>query len=164
MLNYLRKILGPSDVATRTRIQKLELELRERDEALNAVKADLERERASESERLDERVRERLNKLMDDLSGPLQQLLTQNFLVEKQGNALEAKDVLAVARRLVRTFEQHGLSIEVEPGATVDFDPNTHETIGQPATLEPGQSAVVKLPSLAFNGRLLRKAGVAPAA
>jgi molecular chaperone GrpE (heat shock protein) len=141
----------------------LRLELEERDRVIAALKADLERLRRGEGERVTAAIRAERAPLLAEAAAPVAQLLTQAHLLEVEGKPVQARDVLAVARRLVRLLEDEGLAPEGRVGETVAFDPDRHEALGGGFAPRPGQPAVVRLVGISWQGRVLRKAGVGPA-
>jgi molecular chaperone GrpE (heat shock protein) len=143
--------------------QALRLELQERERVIAALQADLERLRRGEGERVAAAVQAERERLLTDAAAPVAQLLTQAHLLEVEGKALQARDVLAVARRLVRLLEGEGLTTEGRVGAAVAFDPNRHEPLGGDFTPRPGQSVVVRIVGVSCQGRVLCKATVGPA-
>jgi molecular chaperone GrpE (heat shock protein) len=100
---------------------------------------------------------------MQSAAAPAAQLALQAHLLEAEGKPVAARDMLAVARNLVRALETEGLLLEEKPGQRVAFDPNRHEPLSTETPIAVGQPALVKLPGLSFQGALLRKAGVTPA-
>jgi molecular chaperone GrpE (heat shock protein) len=121
----------------------------------------LERQRGGESARVAEAVQEQVERLLSDAAAPVTQLLTQAHLLEVEGKPVQAKDVLAVAKRLVRALEDNGLTLEGSVGETVPFDPNRHEPLSGDAALMPGEAVVVRFVGVSYQGRVIRKAGVA---
>jgi molecular chaperone GrpE (heat shock protein) len=77
-----------------------------------------------------------------------------------EGKPVQARDVLIVARRLVRVLEDAGLTLEGQVGETIQFDPNRHEPLQSQGGIMPGQAGVVRFVGVGFHGKLLRKAGV----
>jgi hypothetical protein len=142
--------------------QALRLELQERDRVIAALRADLERLRRGEGERVDAAARAERERLLADAAAPVAQLLTQAHLLEVEGRLVQARDVLAVARRLVRLLEDEGLTAEGRVGAAVAFDPDRHEPLGGDFAPRPGERAVVRLLGVSWRGRVLQKAGVGP--
>jgi molecular chaperone GrpE (heat shock protein) len=142
--------------------QSLRLELQERDRVIAALTADLERLRRGEGERVAAAVRAERERLLADAAAPVAQLLTQAHLLEVEGKPLQARDVLAVARRLVRLLEDEGLTPEGRIGEAVAFDPDRHEPLGGDFAPRPGQPVVVRLVGVSWQGRVLCKAGVGP--
>jgi molecular chaperone GrpE (heat shock protein) len=140
--------------------QSLRLKLEELEQSLASLKGELERQHSSASARVAGAVQAQVERLLADAAAPVAQLLTQAHLLEVEGKPVQAKDVLAVARRLVRTLEDSGLTLEGSIGQAVPFDPNRHEPLGAGGFPEPGQPVVVRFVGVAYQGKLLRKAGV----
>ena len=124
------------------------------------LKEELERQRSGASARVDEAVQAQMERLLADAAAPVAQLLTQAHLLEVEGKPVQARDVLAVAKRLVRTLEDNGLTLEGSVGETTPFDPNRHEPLSADASPAEGQPVVVRFVGVAYQGKLLRKAGV----
>jgi molecular chaperone GrpE (heat shock protein) len=170
MLRLLKRWFGRPEAGTpktdattinsRSESQALRLELQERDRVIAALKGDLERLRHSASDRLAEALQAERERLLADAAGPVSQLLTQAHLLEVEGKPIPARDVLAVARRLLRLLEDEGLTPEGRVGETVAFDPNRHELLSGDIPLTPGQPAIVRIVGVACRGKILRKVGV----
>jgi molecular chaperone GrpE (heat shock protein) len=170
MLTFLKRLFasgsagsdGDSQLAAQSQIQTLRLQLEERDKAFAQLKAELERHRGTVQGQTDEAARTRSQRLMQNAAAAAAQLALQGHLLESEGKPVQARDVLAVARSLLRTLENEGLKLENQPGQLVSFDPNRHEPLSTDTQLFVGQPARIKLPELSFQGALLRKAGVVP--
>jgi molecular chaperone GrpE (heat shock protein) len=140
-------------------VQTLRLDLEERDRQIAALRAELEREQRTLTSRVQEAVREAIERLLADAAVPAAQLLTQAHLTEREGRLPAPRDILLVARRLVRVLEDHGVEWEGRVGESVAFDPNRHQLLGA-ETVPPGQRVVVRFSGAVFHGKMLRKAGV----
>lgn len=140
--------------------QGLRLELEERKQVVANLKQELERQCNGESARVAEAVRARVEWLLSDVAAPVAQLLTQAYLLEVAGKPVQAKDVLAIARRLVRALEDEGLMLEDSVGEILPFDPDRHEPFSASVSVTPGQPVVVRFVAVAYRGKILRKAGV----
>jgi molecular chaperone GrpE (heat shock protein) len=141
--------------------QALRLELQERDRALAALRADVERLRRGEQERVAAAVQVERERLLVAAAAPVAQLLTQAHLLEVEGKPVQARDVLAVARRLVRLLEDEGLAPEGRIGEAVGFDPDRHEPLGGDFNPRRGEAVVVHVPGVNWRGKVLQRAGVA---
>jgi molecular chaperone GrpE (heat shock protein) len=150
---------GPA-IELERRSQSLRLELEERDRVIANLKAELARQRGSASAHVTEAVQVQVEGLLADVATPVAQLLTQAHLLEVEGQPVQARDVLAVAKRLVRALEDKGLTLEGRVGETVPFDPDCHELLSADAPANPGQRVVVRFVGVAYQGKLLRRAGV----
>lgn len=138
-------------------LQNLRLELEDQKRTNNKLKQELERQRGSESNRL---VAAQVEKLLSDAAGPASQLLTQSHLLKVENKPVQAGDALAIAVRLVRVLEDHGLTLEGEVGQVAAFDPNKHEPLSADAEVNRGEDVIIRLVGVSYQGRLLRKAGV----
>ena len=99
------------------------------------------------------------DQLLTDTAAPVTQLLTQAHLLE-QGKPVQAKDVLLVAKRLIRTLEDNGLTIVSQVGETVFFDSNIHEPLSASTEISPGAEVVVRFAGVSYQGKVIRKSGV----
>jgi molecular chaperone GrpE (heat shock protein) len=163
---WLATLLGKKPAAEQVldldrEVQGLRLELEERDRDIVNLMDELMRTRAGTITRAAEAVQAQVEGLLTDAATPVAQLLTQAHLLEVEGKPVQARDVLAVAKRLVRSLEDNGLVLEGSVGETVPFDPNRHEPLSADASLTPGQPVIVRFVGAAYQGKLLRKAGVA---
>lgn len=140
--------------------QSLRLDLAEQARSAARLKEELERLRSGSSAHVSEAVQAQVERLLSDVATPVVQLLTQTHLLEVEDKPVQAKDVLALVKRLVRTLEDNGLTLMGSVGATAPFDPNHHEPLSSSVSLEPGDRATLRFVGVAYQGRLLRKAGV----
>lgn len=174
MRNWLLKLLGgkPADqekgehgervVALEREVQILRLDLEEQTALADRLTQELERERAGAGARVAGQVQAQVERLLADAGAPVAQLHTQSHLLE-QGRPVQARDVMAVARRLMRVLEDHGLAPESSVGARVPFDPDRHEPLSAATAIRPGRPVVVRFVGMRYRDKLLRKAGVEPA-
>src|SRR5215475_368731 len=146
--------LQVDDLALKREAQRLRLEMEEREKLVASLKGELERQRNGLSAYIDEAVRARIERLMTGVAAPVAQLLTQAHLLEVEGRPVQAKDVLAVAKRLVRALEDEGLTLDGRVGESVSLDPNRHEPVGGNASIAPGQSGVIRFIGLTYRGEL----------
>lgn len=173
MLSALKQWFGrspstqPQDdersLALDRQLQNLRLELAERNQLVDKLKQELERQRTSESDRITTAVQTQVEQLLTDAAAPITQLLTQTYLLEVEGKPVQAKDVLVVAKRLIRTLEDNGLTLTGNVGETVSFDSNLHELLSDRTSLTPGLPAVVKFVGVSYQSKVICKAGVEPA-
>jgi molecular chaperone GrpE (heat shock protein) len=150
---------GERILALEREVKSLQMALQERNQMLERLKGDLEYQRDTASSNVTEIVQTKLEHVFADAAAPVTQLLTQAHLLE-EGKPVQSKDVLTVAKRLVRTLKDNGLSIEGNIGERVPFDPNRHEPLSANDSLSPEQSVIVRFVGVAYQGKLLRKAGV----
>lgn len=157
---------APSEAVLRLEreIQALRLELSERDGAIARLEADLQRERDAEGTRTETRARAEIERLLAGSATPLVQLATQTQLAQAPNNSVDAASVLAVARALVRDFEDDGVEFVGRVGATEPYDPDRHEPLAEGPLPEPGRPVVVRIVGLSCAGTVIRRAGVEGAA
>lgn len=171
MLNVLKQWFGQSpstqpqederSLALERQIQNLRLELAERNQLVDKLKQELERQRKGESDRLTCTIQTQVEQLLSDAAAPVTQLLTQAHLLE-QGKPVQAKDVLATAKRLIRALEDDGLTLTGKVGETVSFDSNLHDPLSTSTALTSEVPVVVKFVGVSYQGKVIRKAGVEP--
>ena len=140
-------------------LRSLRLELEEQEQLVATLKRQVEQERREAKARIEESVESQIEELLLDLAAPVTQLITQAHLAS-QGKALQVRDVLAVARRLVRTLEDHGLTTEGDVGQTVPFDPNHHQLLRHDGEVKPQEPVIVQFVGVTYRGKLLRRASV----
>jgi molecular chaperone GrpE (heat shock protein) len=162
---WLGRLLGkkPADeqaLALEQEAQKLRLELAEQEQTVARLKQELERQRGGASAHVTEAVQTQVEQLLTDVSTPVSQLLTQAHLLEVEGQPVQARDVLALVKRLVRTLEDRGLTLVGRVGESVPFDPDHHEPLSADVSPKSGQMVTVRFVGVAHRGKLLRKAGV----
>lgn len=150
---------GERTLALEREAQQLRLELQERERQRAQLRAELERQREGVATRLNEGVQASLERLFADASSPVAQLLTQAHLLEA-GKPVQARDVLSVARRLVRVLEDRGLQLVGAAGETTAFDPNRHAPLSAEVSLAAAERVIVRLVGVAHQGKVLHKAGV----
>ena len=139
--------------------RRLELALAEERARAERLKEALERERTRGDAAVEERARMEKEALLADAASAVAQLETQAHLLEG-GAGVGARDVMAVARRLVGVLKDHGLRAEASVGETVAFDPDRHAPLRAGAAMARGDPAVVRFVGMRYGSRLLRKAGV----
>ena len=139
--------------------QNLRLELTERNQLIDKLKQQLEQQRTSENNNIDSAIQNQIEQLLTDTVAPVTQLLTQAHLLE-EGKPVQAKDVLLVAKRLIRNLEDNGLTIVSRVGKTVSFDSNLHEPLSASNEISSGAEVVVRFAGVSYQGKVIRKAGV----
>jgi molecular chaperone GrpE (heat shock protein) len=170
MGNWLERLLGgaraqdaeePKErvLALEREVQRLRLDLAAAEERAERLRRSLERQQGDAGAR----VEARMEQLLSSVAAPVAQLLTQAYLVEREGRSVPTRDVLTVARRLVRALEDAGLTVEGQVGQRESFDPDRHAPLSANANLSRGQPVVVRFAGVTYGGRWLRKAGVEPA-
>ncbi len=162
MLTWLRGLFysrSKAELDLKSDIQGLRLDLDRREEEIRQLKDELFRLRTREDQKARGVLEARLEALMEELASPAAQILTQIHLHEKEGRTLEPRDVIATSGRLVRILMDNGLEAISEPGSREQFDPARHEPLGQ-ETISAGDPVLVRFAGFAYNGKVIRRAGV----
>ncbi len=164
MKKWLAELIGKSSNESHTpddanEAQRLRLELAERDETITLLRRELERHRRMTGASVAGRTQAQVEQLVSGIAAPLSQLSTQIHLLAK-GQAVQSRDMSAVAQRLVAALVDNGLVLEGQIGEVVPFDPDRHEPLNADQMLQPGQSVVVRFCGVSYRGRLLHKASV----
>ncbi len=163
MLKWIKSFFSSSQTAgSENEAQALKLELAERERLIAQLKADLDRQRRQAETQAVESLQAQLEGFFTEVARPVAQLQTQAHLFEVENRPVQTRDVLTIARRLIRVLEEHGLDLANEVSEQVPFDPNLHEPLGEGAALRPGQAVIVRFAGVAYRGKLLRKAGIEP--
>jgi molecular chaperone GrpE (heat shock protein) len=150
-------------LALKQQVQSLELELLEREQTIAGLKSSLEKLRTGENSLASEKAKAQIENMMADASAPASQLLTLAHLSEIEGKTVQIRDVITVTRRLIRVLENHGMETGAEVGEIVAFDPDRHQPLDQEVGFKPGEPVQIRFSSIAYQGKLLRKAGVSAA-
>lgn len=138
--------------------QSLRMDLESSRGSIAGLKQEIERLRLRQDQVIAETVEARLSGLFGDLAGPASQILTQADLIEKQGRPVQARDVLSVARRMVRALERHGIAFAGQVGEQVTFDPNLHTPINEAAQPQAGQPVTIRFAGVTYQGKTIYKA------
>ena len=138
--------------------QALRMDLETREQSITSLKQEIERLRLRQDQVIAETVESSLSGLFGDLAGPASQILTQADLLEKQGKPVQARDILSVARRMVRALERHGIAFAGQVGEQVTFDPNHHTPISEAAQPQAGQMVTVRFAGVTYQGKTIYKA------
>ncbi len=165
MVKWLQALFGKkgkseAELALEGEVQNLRLDLAEQEQLVTTLKQELERQRSESNTQVVETVHAQIEQLLTATAAPVAQLLTQAHLLEVAGKPVQARDVLAVSKRFIRILEDHGLSMEGNVGQNTSFDPDRHEPLQANTPLPPQQPVVVRFVGVAYQGKLIRKAGV----
>jgi molecular chaperone GrpE len=140
--------------------QRLRLELEDRERQLELLKDEVTRLRVSAQELSEAARSAQMERLLADSAAPVTQLMTQAYLLDVQGRPLQARDVLAVARRLIQVLEEQGMQVMGKIGEIQPFDPDRHEPMASGLAIEPGTPVTVRFVGIAYHDHLLKKLGV----
>jgi molecular chaperone GrpE (heat shock protein) len=124
------------------------------------LRRQVERLRLAETDRIDQAVRSQMERFLAASATRITQLNTQAHLMDVDGKPVAARDVMANARGLLRILEDEGMTFLGPPGERLPFDPSLHEPLQAGVEIRPGEFVEIRLSGVAFQGRLLRKAGV----
>jgi molecular chaperone GrpE (heat shock protein) len=144
-------------LSEQSQAQSLRMELDLREARILQLEQEVERLRERQEALVAETIQGRLEALFRDLAAPASQAVTQADLLENQGKPVQARDILAVTRRMLRALERHGLLFEGRVGETQPFDPTLHTPLGQDTPPQPGQPVTVRFVGVRHGGRILYK-------
>lgn len=172
MANWLSRIFSPrreknaaqaaAPAEDRLRLeneaQALRMDLAARDQNIAHLKQEVERLRARQDHLVSEAVTAQIEGLFADLAAPASQMMTQAELLENQNKPVQARDVLSVARRLVRAAERRGMQFEGCVGEQVAYDPNRHAPLNAETAPQVGQTVTIRFVGVTYQGKILQKA------
>lgn len=170
-MSFLKKIftkpktLTPSsteppvpDGQLENQLQSLRLEITARDEQITRLRTEIENLRSRQETLLGERTSSALESLMAELAAPAAQIVTQADLLENQAKPVQARDIMLVARRLVRVLERQGLILEGKPGQQTHYDPALHQPLNAGVNPQLGQPVTIRFAGIRYGGKMLLKA------
>jgi molecular chaperone GrpE (heat shock protein) len=140
--------------------QHLRLELEERERQLELLKNEVTRLRVSTQELTEAACSAQMERLLAESAAPVAQLMTQAYLLDVQGRPLQARDVLAVTRRLVQVLEEQGMQVVGKIGEIQPFDADRHDPMAHGLSIEPGMPVTIRFVGIAYGDHLLKKMGV----
>lgn len=145
--------------------QSLKLDIAERERQNQILKQELERVHDKQLNTIDKVVSDEIENLIADMAPAIAQIVTQHHLLNVESKPLQARDVIAVAMRLVKSLEASGMKLDGKIGESVLFDCNKHELINMGGSEQgEGQMVIVRMPAVTLNGRMLKKMAVLSAA
>ena len=172
MWNWFKRLIQPEPlplpvnspddriVSLEADARQLRLELDEQVQLVATLTRTLEQQRAQGDRRVSDATQDAVHDLVRQLAGPVSQFATQMYLLETEGKPILAKDVLTVARRLIRALEDYGVTLEGAVGESRVFDPDRHEPLGEDNPLSPGETGVIRFAGVCHQGRIIRKASM----
>jgi|GEM_PF-918898 len=149
-------------LSAETEVQQLRLDLKQGQQRVAQLQADLGRQGREQGDALNEQLQAQLVELLTPLATPLAQLLTQQHLIEVQGKELSAKDLLATSRRIWQGLTTVGVGALEAIGEVVAFNPDRHQPLSQATSLRRGESVKVRIPGITLKGKVLKAAAVEP--
>lgn len=147
-------------LALQSEAQRLTLELAELKQQWLELKRRFERQENMAEARACEALATVFEHFLHDAAASITQLTTQAHLIESEGRKVAANDVLAVAMRLIRLFEEMGLERKFVVNATAPFDPEWQEPLSAQTAFSSGQPVTVRFVAISYRGKVLRKAKV----
>lgn len=147
-------------LALEAQIQTLRLDLQEREAHIARLREELSRARAEAAKEASAQAEDQLVRLLEAISGPAAQLHLQNHLAQAHQKPVQARDVLSNVRRLLAKLEDAGLRFEGKLDAEVPFDPDLHQPMSSDTFSARGESVVVRIAGVFWQGRALRRADV----
>ena len=138
--------------------QALRLELKAKEETIQRLKQEIERLRARQEQFSAESAGVRFEELLRTIAPPAAQLITQADLIESQGKPVQAKDVLAVAQRMLRALERQGMAVEGRVGSQEKFNPARHQPLNAALELLEDQMVTIRFVGISYQGKIISKA------
>lgn len=164
-MKWLNKFFGGRPIGAGDAIdlqrdnQLLRLELADRESQIGKLEQEIQRTQRGARERVGEIVESRIEKFLSAAAGPASQLVTQAHLLEREHKPVESRDVLAVAKRLVKHLEELEMCLDGEVGEVTKFDPDRHTPLGD-SPLSRGDEVAVRFVAVRYRDKIIRKAGV----
>jgi molecular chaperone GrpE (heat shock protein) len=148
------------DLALQREIQSLRLSLAELEKRYQSLAQNTQQERSSASQFQQAMMEHEMETLFTDLAAPASQLHTQQYLMNVRGQAVESKDVLTVAHRLLQALQQRGMEWMGDPGEQSTFQSDMHTPLSAQSAISDGEPVTIRFSGVKFGGKILRKAGV----
>jgi predicted RNase H-like nuclease (RuvC/YqgF family) len=141
-------------------VQSLRTMLEEQDKVITKLKKDLTQLQSETEFRAKKFIQAKLEELMSEVASLITQIHTQAYLVEEKNRPLNVRDVINVAKRFERVFQNRGLRLEGYVGEITSYDPDHHKTLQTDVPVVEGEPVVVRFVGVAYRGKLLSKAAV----
>jgi hypothetical protein len=90
--------------------QSLRLTINEREQTIAQLRSELELQRQNESNNQAIAFQTQQEQVFSELAAPISQLLTQIYLLEIENKPVQAKDAIAIVKRMLRVFTEQGLT------------------------------------------------------
>ena len=152
---------SPADAAPaelRARIASLELDLRERDQRIEQMKAEYAHLQGLKEKVSEASGRQQIERLFQKLAGPLSNLVALTAMAEA-GKDVAATDLAQLIRGAEAELARAGLEPVGRVGEQVPFQPGRHQRMSGGAVRD-GLAVTVQIPGYVFGERVLRKAMV----
>lgn len=150
----------PSDLELQNQLARLRLDLQDRDDEIKRLRGDLTRAQEQMDRRAAVEVQNAITRLMEDLAPFIVQMVLQRHLIEVEQKSLQIADLLAVPIRIQQVLEKYGLETFGILGEQLPFEPSRHIPLSSSNLISPGQPVRLRFIGIAYQGKILRKAGV----
>jgi hypothetical protein len=152
--------LPPTSANQSVELQRLRLDNELMETRIDELNAEVERLRFLLRDQVTREADLKIEEMFTAAATPITQLFLQDDLLTRQGKPIQAKDVLAIVRRLVRVFLENGLEAVGDPASQVSYNPGLHFPLSSEPALSEGETVVIRIPGVQYRGKILRKAGV----
>jgi len=149
---------GADTVRFRAQLAALELELRERDQRIQAMQAEYATLHDTKERMTATAGREQLERLCGRLATPLSNLAALNALA-RQGKTVEVGNLFTLFHAMEKELARAGLESIGAVGEQAPFDPAIHQPINS-GVGKNGSTVWVRLPGYRFGEKVLLKAMV----
>ncbi len=168
MLKLLRNLFGnssapaaPESNLADSEKQSLRLTLAEQETLIRELKAQLAAAEKLEQDAANAATSRYQSQLLKEAAGPVSQLMTQSHLLDA-GKTVAAKDIFAVANRLVAIFRSAGLQVDQSVGTETVYNPEHHTPLSSQVSIAPGDAVIIRFPAVFQDEIIIRKALVQP--
>lgn len=168
MLKFLRNLFGNSPVVSTqesnladSEKQSLRLTLAEQETLIRELKTQLAAAEKRGQDSADAATSRYQSQILKEAAGPVSQLITQSYLLDA-GKTVAAKDILAVANRLVAIFRNAGLQVDQSVGTETVYNPAHHTPLSSQVVISPGDVVIIRFPAVLQDEVIIRKALVQP--
>ena len=146
------------EAGTRARIASLEMDVRERDAKIAAMKKEYTHLGESSRQAAEGAGSEQMEKLFRKLAAPLSTMAALATMAE-EGQDVSAADIAALFRGVEKQLRAAGMEPTFQTGDTQMFDPALHQRMSGGA-VSTGSPVVVRSPGYRYAGKVLLKAMV----
>jgi len=168
MWNIIKRLIPASErldtseqnLVSQSLIQGLRLELAETQQALAETRLELDRQQKFNNATAKENTAIEMENFLRSISAPITQLNTQLHISEKQNKPVAIRDIMQVIKHLLHLLQDFGLEITVDIGQNTAYNPNLHVILSSQESIVPGEPVVIRFAGLAYQNRMICKAGV----
>lgn len=166
MIKWLRELVSPTksnDVDTLTlqsEVQSLRLSVSEMEQRYQSLTQIIQQERTLASALQQQMIVREMETLFTEIAAPATQLLTQQYLIEVCQQSIQAKDIMAVFKRLLQSLQNRGVEWIGNPGDQTTYNSEFHSPLASQSTISMGEMVIIRFVGVKYAGKILRKAGV----